>query len=292
MNTYLLSFADSVDSIEKAIFVLFGVPFDSTSSYRKGSKFAPNAIRDASYNFEAWMFEHQLDLSEVCLYDAGDLYELGSVEEMLSETKKTVREILDIGAFPIMLGGEHSVSPAAISQFKDIGVLHIDAHLDFRDEYMGCKNSHACASRRASDFVGIKNIVPMGMRSISKEEIEDVKKKGLRFIDAYKIHEIGIEIAVDQALKYMKNNKRIYLTLDIDGIDPAYAPGTGTPEPFGLTPFDIKKLIAKVADRLVGFDLVEVSPPYDNGNTSALAARIVKEVIAQVYKKNKNIGKK
>ncbi len=270
-----------------AKFVLFGVPFDSTSSYRKGSKFAPNAIRDASYNFEAWMFECSLDLAEVGLYDAGDLYELGTVDEMLDETKKTVREILDNGSFPIMLGGEHSVTPPAVSQFKDIGVIHIDAHLDYRDSYMGCANSHACASRRSADYVGVKNIVPMGMRSISKEEMDDVKKTGLKFIDAYKIHEMGIEEAVESALKYMGNKKRIYLTLDIDGIDPAYAPGTGTPEPFGLTPLDVKKAIGILAPRLVGFDLVEVSPPYDNGNTSALAARLVKEVLAQVHNAQK-----
>ena len=157
-------------------------------------------------------------------------------------------------------------------------MISIDAHLDSRDEYMGTRNSHACITRRAADHLGIENVFALGMRSIAEEELD--RDDVIPYISAYDIHEKGMEWAVKKALDSVKAEK-VYLTLDIDGIDPAFAPGTGTPEPFGLHPYDVKKAINLIGDRLCGFDVCEVCPPADpTGSTPVLAARLIKEVMA------------
>jgi agmatinase len=183
-----------------------------------------------------------------------------------------------------VLGGEHSASPPVVRAFteagKKVGVIQFDAHLDFRDQYLGVQNSHACAARRISEAVGVDNVIVIGVRSFCKEEIDDAKDLGLKYFTAEQVHDQGIVKVMDQALDHIQADE-IYLTVDADGLDPAYAPGVGNPEPFGLSDRDLKRTIDMTASRLVGFDFVEVCPPFDNGNTSALAARIVREVIAQ-----------
>ena len=148
---------------------------------------------------------------------------------------------------------------------------------------MGCANSHACIMRRAADHLGLDNVYALGMRSISEEELD--RDDVVPYISAYDIYDKGMEWAVNQALDSVKAEK-IYLTIDIDGIDPAFAPGTGTPEPFGLHPMDVKKAINMIGDRLVGFDVCEVCPPSDpTGATPVLAARLIKEAMC-VYAKH------
>lgn len=277
----LLRFADALAEPQSAYFVIFGAPFDRTTSFRPGARFGPNAIRQHSYNFETFLFEHRIDLTDVPFSDLGDIEEVGEVEECIALVQQTTEEILKGGKFPILLGGEHSVSIGAARCFKETAFLIVDAHLDFRESYMGSNYNHACVTRRIFEIAGSENVFCMGVRSIAKEEFESAKD--LQYIDADSVRKEGIERVAERVLKAFKN-KKIYLSLDIDGIDPAYAPGTGTPEPFGLTPVEIKKLIHFVAPKLVGFDIVEVSPPWDNGNTAALAARLVREVIACVWK--------
>jgi agmatinase len=273
-------FADANASLEEADFVILGVPFDRTASFRSGSRFAPNAIREASYNFETFLFEHSVDLLEVPFCDMGNLEEFGTVDEMVTGMSMEVDSLLSMGKFPIIIGGEHSVTIPAVKGHEDIGVISIDAHLDFRQEYLGGRNSHACVTRRIADEVGRDNIVVLGVRSMSREESEGDLPE---FIDAFAIREMGMENAVRMALE-MIDKERLYLTIDIDGIDPSYAPGTGTPEPFGLSDHDVKVCIDLVSPHLVGFDVVEVCPPYDNGNTAALAARLIRETIGSVWK--------
>jgi agmatinase len=288
----ILRFADANAEFSEARFVVFGVPFDRTSSFRMGSRSAPNRIREESHNFESYMLEHRLDLCDIPIHDAGNLEEFGSTAQMTEEVEFAVREmILKKGKFMLMLGGEHSITPTAVKAFKSfckepVCVLSLDAHLDFRASYLDETNSHACALRRSADIVGVKNVASIGIRSMSREESEDIKDLPLNFITSYDVAEKGINACLKKAVSKF-GRSRIYLTLDIDCIDPAYAPGTGTPEPFGLTPMDVKHIINAIAPRLAGFDLVEVCPPYDNGNTSALAARIAREVIAAVWKAGK-----
>jgi len=275
-------FADAHAKLEDAKIALFGVPYDRTCSFRGGSRYAPRAIRQASYNFEAYMMDHGHSLSEIPVADVGDTRSFGPSSEMVEGVSKMATDVIKHGRVPIVLGGEHSLAPAVVKAFpKDIAVLGIDAHLDFRDSYLDDKWSHACSARRCADHVGVGQVVYMGVRSFSEEEREDLARLGLTFISVYDIHEEGIARSVERALKTVDRDK-IYLTIDIDGVDPAYAPGVGNPEPFGLAPLQVKRLLGMLAPHLVGMDLNEVSPAWDLGQTSLLAARLVREAIMSI----------
>ncbi len=278
----MLRFADAESSFEDAYFVIVGVPFDKTTTFRSGTRFAPTTVREATQNFEKENFEHGTTFDDIPVHDAGDLYEEGSVDEMVGSVYEEAKRIVDAKKFPLFIGGEHSITPPVVKAFGEISVVTIDAHLDFKDEYQGLRNSHACAHRRIADHVGEGNAFAFGIRSISSDE--EVSKA--LYADAFRIHEEGVSKVFDEMLSKLKRTP-IYLSLDIDGIDPAYAPGTGTPEPFGLTPWDVRYAINRIADRLVGFDVVEICPPYDNGNTSVLGARMMREVMAAKWKKMK-----
>ncbi len=278
----MLRFADAESSFEDAYFVIVGVPFDKTTTFRSGTRFATTTVREATQNFEKENFEHGTTFDDIPVHDAGDLYEEGSVDEMVGSVYEEAKRIVDAKKFPLFIGGEHSITPPVVKAFGEISVVTIDAHLDFKDEYQGLRNSHACAHRRIADHVGEGNAFAFGIRSISSDE--EVSKA--LYADAFRIHEEGVSKVFDEMLSKLKRTP-IYLSLDIDGIDPAYAPGTGTPEPFGLTPWDVRYAINRIADRLVGFDVVEICPPYDNGNTSVLGARMMREVMAAKWKKMK-----
>ena len=278
----LLHFADANKNFNESFFIIFGVPFDGTSSYRHGSKFAPDEIRKASYNLESYVMEHKISLSDLPIHDMGDigtLDEFGNVEDVIETVYSTMQSILP-NKFPIMIGGEHSITIGAAKALKKLnaGIIFIDAHGDFRDEYLGNKYSHACTARRAYDILNGK-IISIGVRSASQEEVEDAKDLNYEWIDSYEFQRLGWKRTIKKAMEILDVQK-VYLSIDIDGIDPAYAPGTGTPEFFGLSPRDVKNIINFLAPNLIGADITEVCPPYDNGNTSILAARLVQEIIA------------
>ncbi|TLZ70249.1 MAG: agmatinase [Methanobacteriota archaeon] len=272
-------FADSVASYDDARVVLFGVPFDRTSSFRFGSRWAPDAIREASYNFETYMMDHGRDILDVKFHDLGNLEDFGTPEAMVKGVSEASTRIAKAGKIPLAIGGEHSIAPAAVRGLpKDVGVIGLDAHLDFRDSYHDDKWSHACSQRRIADHVGFDRTVYAGVRSFSAEEKEDRERLGLSFISAYEIHQRGIERATDRALHAIGREK-VYLTIDTDAIDPAFAPAVGNPEPFGLTPLQVKGVVNTLAPRLVGMDINEVSPAWDQGQTALLAARLIREAI-------------
>ena len=214
--------------------------------------------------------------------DLGNTPTFGSTTEMVSGVSKMSSDVVGAGKIPLVIGGEHSLAPAVVRAFpSDIGVLGIDAHLDFRDSYLDEKWSHACSARRIADHVGVEHVVYLGVRSYSREEREDLERLGLSYVSVYDIHERGIVSGVERALKAI-NRDKIYLTIDIDGIDPAYAPAVGNPEPFGLAPLQVKKLIGLLAPHLVGMDVNEVSPAWDFGQTALLAARLIREAIMAI----------
>ncbi len=276
------AFADAHAKLEDARFAIFGVPYDRTCSFRGGSRYAPRAIRQASYNFETYMMDHGHSLADVPMIDLGDTPAFGPSSEMVEGVSKMAGDAIKHGRVPIVLGGEHSLAPAVVRAFpKDVAVLGIDAHLDFRDSYLGDKWSHACSARRCADHVGVERVVYTGVRSFSDEEREDLARLGLQFVSVYDIHEEGIARAVERALKVVDRDK-VYLTIDMDGVDPAYAPGVGNPEPFGLAPLQVKRLLSVLAPHLVGLDLNEVSPAWDFGQTALLAARLVREAIMAI----------
>lgn len=275
-------FADAVAKYEDARIALFGVPFDRTCSFRGGSRHAPGAIRQASYNFETYMMDHGRDIREVPFVDLGDTPAFATTADMVPGVTRMASDAVKAGKIPIVMGGEHSLAPAVVRAFpKDIGVLGIDAHLDFRDSYLDDKWSHACSARRCADHVGTDHVVYMGVRSYSAEEREDLERLGLTYVSAYEVHESGIAAAAERALKAV-DRERIYLTIDIDGVDPAFAPAVGNPEPFGLEPLQVKRLLGILGPRLVGMDLNEVSPTWDFGQTAVLAARLIREAIMAI----------
>lgn len=277
------AFSDAHASFEDAQFVIVGVPFDRTTSFRPGARFGPDSIRQNSWTFESYDLETGIDLSEVAIHDMGNTSPFGSSQDMVAGVRELIRPIFRAGKIPLVLGGDHACAAPSVEAYEgrsSLGVLYIDAHMDFRSAYLGDPRSHACSSRRMVEKVGPQNVVVLGVRSVSKEEIEDNRSIGMGFITAHEIARVGIEASVDRALSMLKTD-RIYISLDIDALDPAYAGGTGTPETFGLAPRDVKFAIDKAAPRLIGMDVMEVSPLYDTGNTSALAARLVREAIVR-----------
>ncbi|MBA3044640.1 MAG: agmatinase [Candidatus Thermoplasmatota archaeon] len=266
-------FSDAGSTYSHSKYVIFGAPLDITGTHRKGSAEAPQAIRRESYTFESFIPDMKMDLSMIPTHDMGDL----PMEKPREEILEAVKGILKDGKVPIMLGGEHSVTPYAIEAFHDVAVLVFDAHLDYRNELKGDKNNHACATRRIDEIISPEKVLPVGIRSICKSEFEDAERLGLDYVTADRARELGTKKLIEFIDSTLPGN--LYVSVDMDGIDPAYAPGVGTPEPFGLESAMVRDIIRHLAHRTVGFDMVEVCPPADNGNTSVLAARLIKDFI-------------
>ncbi|MDR3283007.1 MAG: agmatinase [Candidatus Methanoplasma sp.] len=281
--SYGTSYAGADSEYSDADAVFGGIPYDRTASFKSGAREAPSHIRRASYNFEEVHFEHGLDLPKLRVHDLGDCGDCFLPEEMFDDVAFNFGPAIRDGKFTVAVGGEHSVNIPIIRCFEDVSLITIDAHLDSRDDYLGTPYSHACVTRRAAEHLGIDNVFALGVRAIAREELE--REDVVPHVTSFQIFETGIEKATEKALDSVKNEK-VYVSLDIDGIDPAYAPGTGTPEPFGLTPMDVKKILNSVGSRLVGFDVAEVCPPTDpSGITSVLAARFVNEALS-IYAKH------
>jgi len=276
-------FADAEAAFDDARFVIWGYPFDGTACFRKGAADGPEAIRHHSHNFESWLNELGLDLRDVPTHDWGDVETAADQEANNSAIGEIVDRIGAAGKFSVGLGGEHSLTPPAVAALKqyypNLTVVVLDAHLDYRDGYQGAKWSHAATTRRVSEIVGVECVRVIGVRSLSREEQQAAREDDLSYIEAgwvdLREHLSDIVDALDGPL---------YLSLDMDAIDPAFAPGVGTPEPFGMTPYEVLQVLNFLSDRLVGFDCVETCPPADNGNTAALAARLVRHALGAVVK--------
>lgn len=269
-------------------FVLFGVPFDSTSSYRPGSRFGPSAIRSASANIETWSWRTGLDFEEIKFHDLGDLAVVhGNTAETLRRVKETVEDIILSRKFPVVVGGEHTITLGALRGVRDATVVSFDAHFDMRDEYLSNKLSHACVMRRALEEFGPKNVVIVGVRASYRDEIEFVKKIGVDHISSKQIKSMETREVALWLRERLKDSKKIYISVDIDVLDPAYAPGVGNPEPEGISTSTLLDLMEEIVDsRVVGFDVVEVAPVYDNGITAVIASKIICEICCMIAKSN------
>ena len=280
----LRKIADAHFSYEDSRYVIFGVPFDQTSSFRKGSSLAPDAVRVAYDNLESYDSFYDIDFGEVPICDLGNLYVNEDPGEVVYSVKRVTEIIRSDNKVPIMIGGEHSITGGAIRSFKDCSMIIIDAHSDFRNEYMGSKFNHACITHRALEELGEGKIFSFGTRSISREEYEDKDFGKVKFIRAESILTVGIEKSLEEA-KLPKDSK-YYFSIDMDGIDPAYAPAVGTPEPYGIKDSDVRTLVRKFSKKTIGFDILEFSPLFDNGNTAVLAAKLIQDFIGSREKKN------
>ncbi|MDD5473530.1 MAG: agmatinase [Candidatus Methanoperedens sp.] len=279
-------FADANSDYKKARYVICGVPFDDTSCFRKGSRIAPQEMRAASYNFEAYTNFFDVDLRDINIHDAGDLGVAENVDATLDMISVHAEKYVTDGKIPIMLGGEHSLTypfaNACKKKYPDLGFVVLDAHMDLREEHEGERNSHACISRHIIEEV-TKKYVSLGIRSGTREEYQYVKENNVMVFSAEDVFSAGIEKILKEINDFIKGP--VYLSIDMDAIDPAYAPALGTPEPYGLTPRDVRSVISCLAPYVVGFDLVEIAPAYDSGNTALLGAKLVRDFIAASAKK-------
>jgi agmatinase len=234
-------------------------------------------------NIETYNMRTGVDIEKVAIHDAGDLHIVDNLEETLRRLSSVTEDILSAQKVPVCIGGEHTITFGVVQSLpRSVGVISFDAHGDLRDEYGGGKLSHATVLRRISEIVGTDGVFICGLRAICLEEAEFIQKHRIRHMAPWEIREMGLERAAERLKAFTKNFHHIYLTIDSDVLDPAFAPGIANPEFNGLAPDELVSLaLAAVDDRLIGFDLVEVCPNYDTGVTAAAAARIIFDVIAQ-----------
>src|SRR2546422_7711263 len=276
------AFTGVSSSLETSRSVCFGVPFDRTSTYKPGSRFAPSALRDVSANLELYSIRSNLDLERTQANDAGDIHTVEDLNETLRRITAVWRELADAGKIPIMAGGEHTVTKAAIDALPtDIGLVNLDAHLDLRDEFLGEKLSHATFMRRVAEQIGPSHIMEVGIRAFSKPELDYCHDSGLQIITPLDIRKTPLDKTAQRIRSFLSGFTQSYLTVDIDVLDPAYAPGVGNPEPDGITTDELLTLVQAAMNRNTrGFDLVEVSPQLDCGQTAAVGAKVIFEAIA------------
>jgi agmatinase len=280
-------FSGYVSSYEESHFIVFGVPFDGTSSYKPGSRFGPSAIREASINIETFSLRTLEDIERIKICDIGDLWVThGNLQETNKNVERLTTEIIKNGKFPITLGGEHSITYGAAKAFgKDTTIIQFDAHMDLRNDYLGEKWSHATVMRRISEEVGVSNVIEVGIRSPSREEYQFAKQNKLNFFTSETINSNWRETS-EKIKKLLQGSTRIYLTIDIDCLDPSVAPGVGNPEPEGINLTTLINIIQNIVNpRVKGFDIVEVSPPNDpSGTTAVTAAKLAFELISILNK--------
>jgi agmatinase len=276
-------FSGYVSSFDESRFVVLGVPFDGTSSYKPGSRFGPSAIREASCNIETFSLRTLEDIEHLKICDIGDLWVThGNLVETLKNVERVTAEVLNSSKFPIILGGEHSITYGAVKALgKDTTVVQFDAHMDLRNEYLGEKWSHACVMRRITEEVGVQRLIEIGIRAPSKEEYEFAKKNGLNFFTSEVLNNKPRE-TVEKIKKLLDTASKIYFTVDVDCLDPSVAPGVGNPEPEGINITTLLNIMQGItSSRVKGFDIVEVSPPNDpSGITAVGAAKIAFELLS------------
>ena len=282
-NMNIQTFIGCETSFEEASTVLFGIPFDGTTSFRPGTRFAMQAIRQDSFGLESYSPYLDRDLEEEAIHDGGDLdLPFGNTERVLSDIATYTKEVLDSGKKFLMVGGEHLVSlptiEAAYKKYPDLHVIHIDAHTDLREDYMGEPLSHASVIRRCFDFLGDGRIFQFGIRSGLKEEFEWAKEH--TYMEKFTID------TLPQIVQQLQDVP-VYVTIDLDVLDPGTFPGTGTPEPGGITYKELLTDIAALQDlnQIVAADVVELSPQYDpSGASTAMACKTVREMLLTLTK--------
>ena len=276
-------FITSSDDKSEPVAIVFGVPFDSTHSYKPGTRFGPDSIRDAFNNIEIFHPELQLDLESVNIQDIGNTKHTVVAKEMLNMVEKITTELLQRNKQLIILGGEHLITLGTYPSFpKETGYLVFDAHYDLRDEYGDNKLSHAAYLRRIIEKRGSDNIIHVGARAFVKEELEFLTEHNIKTISDKDIRDGNGPKLVKDAISSFDT---IYTSFDLDVLDPAFAPGIGNPEANGITSRELFDMIYSIdGTKVTGLDIVELNPTYDNGATSSLAAKIMSTMIALNYK--------
>ena len=271
-------------TFEEADYVILGVPFDFTSTFRTGARFGPLAIREASQNIETYSFRSNIDVEDLKIHDLGDLHITAEPDETLKRLELTVKDILDAGKTPIIIGGEHAITLGITRAIgKNMAILDFDAHMDLRNEYLGQKTSHTTFMRRIYEQIHPKKILEVGTRAACKEELDYAKKSHIQFLTTQQIRKDGVEETIKKIKKVLSDVKKVYLTIDMDVLDPGFVPAVQNPEPDGICTRTFLDILSEICDnRVVAFDVVEVAPHYDNGITAIQAAKTIFEVICYI----------
>nr|WP_283804756.1 agmatinase [Limisalsivibrio acetivorans] len=261
----------------EAEWVIFGAPYDGTSSYRPGSRFAPDSIRAASYGLETYSPAQDKDLEDVRICDCGDVeLSFGDKKRILAAIEEKAAGFVQDGKKVIGVGGEHLVTlplfMASAGKLENPALIHLDAHADLRDDYMGEKLSHATVVRRIADVIGAENVFQYGIRSGTAEEFAYIRSNSTMKTPPEK-------------LKSILKDRPVYFTLDLDVLDPAFFPGTGTPEPGGWSFSELVGFFQFISGlNVVGCDVVELSPHYDHSGVSSItASKVLRELILKVF---------
>ncbi len=283
MNRNVETFIGCGADYNSARIVLFGAPFDSTTSFRPGARFGSSAIRHESFGLETYSPYQDRDLEEIRVFDCGDL-ELcfGSAEAALRDIEEKTDEILADGKLPFLIGGEHLVTlgtvRAAVKKYPDLHIIHFDAHADLRDDYLGAKLSHACVMRRCHELTGDGRIHQFCIRSGEKAEFT--------FAAAHTdMHKFSFDGLRELAEKLARENTPVYLTVDLDCLDPSLFCGTGTPEAGGVRFTELlDAVLAAAKTNIVGADVNELAPMLDtSGASTAAACKVVREMLLAIY---------
>lgn len=283
MNKNIFTFIGCESNYEDASVVLFGAPFDGTTSFRPGTRFASEYIRKDSFGLETYSPYQDKDLEDLNIFDGGDLYfPYGNTRKVLDIIRDYTKRVLKDGKKPFMIGGEHLVTLPVIESlsdiYKDLHIIHFDAHTDLRDDYEGEKLSHATVIKRAHDIVGDGKIFQFGIRSGLKKEF--IWAKEHTFLNKFDF--TGLAEVIEKI-----KDKPVYITIDLDILDPSIFPGTGTPEAGGVSFKELMEAILKISklENIVGADIVELSPHYDqSGASTAVACKVLRELVLAIQK--------
>ncbi|WP_315081559.1 agmatinase [uncultured Clostridium sp.] len=281
MNKNVETFIGCNNNYDESKIVVFGAPFDSTTSFRPGTRFASKAMRSESFGIETYSVHQDKDLEDLAVFDGGDLeLSFGNPEKALNDIEKFTEKIVNDNKIPCMIGGEHLVTLGAFKaiskKYPEVHVIHFDAHADLRNNYLGQKLSHATVMHRVWDIVGDNKIFQFGIRSGDRNEIY----WGRDHVFMNKFNFNQLEDIVDKL-----KGKPVYFTLDLDVLDPSVFPGTGTPEAGGVTFVELLDAIFKVSKlNIVGMDVNELCPIYDqSGSSTALACKVLRELLLCMY---------
>ena len=267
------------DDDSEPVAVIFGVPFDSTHSYKPGCRFGPDSIRDAFNNIEIFQPEFGVDLETANITDLGNTKHTVVATEMLQMVENITTELKKQNKQIIVLGGEHLITLGSFSCFpKDTGYVVFDAHYDLRDQYADIKLSHAAYLRRLVEKRGSENIVHVGARAFVKEELAFLKDNKIRTVSDKEIRDGNGPKLLQDITSTFDN---LYLSIDLDVLDPAFAPGVGNPEAIGISSRELYDLVTTLQNKkIVAADIVELNPTYDNGATASMAAKMISTIIA------------
>ena len=268
-------------SVDQCKVSLLGVPYDGTCCYRPGARFGPAAVREDSYGIETYCPQLNLDLENIKFADVGSLdVPFGNAKLTIDYVEDATAVLLNNNLKPLIIGGEHSITSgiikSVIKNYPELLIIQLDAHADLRDEWLGSKFSHACTMKRCLEVLPSKKIFQVGIRSGTKSEFLEMNKTK-RLIQ----HTLGENAKyLEEALRSFKGAP-IYLTFDLDWFDPSIMPGTGTPEPGGYFWGDFAAVVDVIkSHNLIGADVVELSPKFDNsGISSVLAAKVIRSLI-------------